>query len=178
MTHSWNEYIFNLYIFLLISSFRSEASHFCPMLCSHVAVVTLYALDFNNSGFGISAGSESYLVSAISYFMYIEQLLEGFHEFKVFSRRAPDIYRCAKLFKTIWSELLRRKKNCKWSNQAGKIVLKTGQFSVSLCLVFNEVHAILLVTFLIQCLTTSYWPFDPARGEGSTEGVLPYIPAI
>jgi len=33
------------------------------MLCLHVVVVTFFALDFNNSGFGISAGSDSYLVS-------------------------------------------------------------------------------------------------------------------
>lgn len=46
-----------------IRSFMSGASHFCPMLCLHVVVVTSFALDFNNSGFEISAGSESYLVS-------------------------------------------------------------------------------------------------------------------
>lgn len=59
-------------VFLLIFSFMSGASHFCPMLCLHVGVVTLFALDFNNSGFGISAGSECYLVSTISCFLYIQ----------------------------------------------------------------------------------------------------------
>jgi len=37
--------------------------HFRPLLFLHVAVVTFYGLDFNNSAFGISAGSESYLIS-------------------------------------------------------------------------------------------------------------------
>ena len=37
-------------------------NHFLPLLFFHVAVVTVFALDFNNSTFGISAGSESYLV--------------------------------------------------------------------------------------------------------------------
>ena len=40
--------------------------HFRPLLFLHVAVVTFYGLDFNNSAFGISAGSESYLVCAMS----------------------------------------------------------------------------------------------------------------
>ena len=38
-------------------------SHFFPLLVLHVVVVTVYGLDFNNSAFGLSAGSESYLVS-------------------------------------------------------------------------------------------------------------------
>ena len=57
-------------IFLVIFSFMSGASHFCPMLCLHVVVVTLFALDFNNSGFRISAGSESYLVSDKIIFLF------------------------------------------------------------------------------------------------------------
>ncbi|XP_078348261.1 uncharacterized protein LOC144633285 [Oculina patagonica] len=46
-----------------IRSFRSQASHFLPMLFLHVVTVTAFALDFNSSGFGLSAGSASYLVS-------------------------------------------------------------------------------------------------------------------
>jgi len=45
-----------------ISSFRNQARHFLPLLFLHLAVVTVYGLDFNNSAFGLSAGSESYLV--------------------------------------------------------------------------------------------------------------------
>ena len=41
-------------------------SHFLPLQFLHVAVVTVYGLDFNNSAFGLSAGSESYLVCARS----------------------------------------------------------------------------------------------------------------
>lgn len=46
-----------------ISSFRNQTSHFLPLQFLHVAVVTVYGLDFNNSAFGLSAGSESYLIS-------------------------------------------------------------------------------------------------------------------
>ncbi len=39
-------------------------SYFGPLLFLHVAVVTFFGLDFNTSPFGLSAGSESYLVCA------------------------------------------------------------------------------------------------------------------
>lgn len=45
-----------------IRSFRSQASHFLPVLFLHVAVVTLFSVDFNHGNYGSSGGSESYLV--------------------------------------------------------------------------------------------------------------------
>lgn len=46
-----------------IRSFRSQASHFLPLLFLHVVTVTTFALDFNKAAYGNSGGSESYLVS-------------------------------------------------------------------------------------------------------------------
>ncbi|XP_078347247.1 uncharacterized protein LOC144632462 isoform X2 [Oculina patagonica] len=46
-----------------VRSFRSQVSYFGPLLFLHVAVVTAFGLDFNTSPFGLSAGSESYLVA-------------------------------------------------------------------------------------------------------------------
>jgi len=54
------------HVFHLLFSFRNQVSHFLPLLVLHVLVVTVYGLDFNNSAFGLSAGSESYLVCARS----------------------------------------------------------------------------------------------------------------
>lgn len=61
-------YKFNLtsHILHLLFSFRNQTSHFLPLQVLHVAVITVYGLDFNNSVFGLSAGSESYLVCARS----------------------------------------------------------------------------------------------------------------
>lgn len=46
-----------------VRSFRSQVITFRSLLFCFVATVTLYGLDFNHSTFGISAGSESYLIS-------------------------------------------------------------------------------------------------------------------
>jgi len=46
---------------------------------------------------------------------------------KVFSRRATGFDRLAKLFEVKF--VIREKPSSKWANQAGKVILKAGQFA-------------------------------------------------
>ncbi|XP_058946031.2 uncharacterized protein [Pocillopora verrucosa] len=64
-------------------SFRSQEINFRPLLFYFVATATFFGLDFNHSTFGISAGSESYLISLalVAPLVLIASWLTGRHAY-------------------------------------------------------------------------------------------------